>query len=1382
VKYYRKIFVVAGLLFLAFFGKAQHTAFDWRKAPDSSLVSGVLQVQLTPAFFERLDGGDLPLQGASGFGEPTLDSLWQQFGFESFKKVIFMPLKPSKEPRLPQNTPVLRWVQIKLRFPKMWKAALEALENQKQWVSLAEPLYRIVLYGAENPFEQPPIIPNDTLFNAQWHYNNTGQTGGTVDADIDLPEAWDLERGKPGVIVAIMDNGIDTTHPDLRQNIWSGRGFNFFNNQPGLIPGSHGNHVSGSIAAVNDNISFVSGIAGGDGSASSGVRLMSCQIFGAVSGSGGVENAFVYSADNGAAISHNSWGYASPDVYNQSVIDAIDYFIEKGGGGVLKNGLVIFSGGNQNGNIRFWPGVYHKVIGVTATNHRDLKSWYSTYHEYLDIAAPGGETNSFAGGSLVQGGRQGILSTFNTGNGLVGYLQGTSMAAPQVSGVAALIASKASGRLSADDVKSLLINQADPIDNLNAVAFQGKLGIGRLNAFKALQKTAQLAAAPSVEAPVRFSGEVACSDIVLTWKKNNSNQEVMLAVSVDFNRGGLFGIPSGALQPGANIPGGGKVLYRGNGDGLTLSGLNADSTYFFKLWTVLPADNYSMGLVLKDFLKVSNLIESIEANVDCYDKVNISWQPFSNCFDPEVLLAYSAGNQFAIPTQNLQTGDNLGNGALIIYRGKASQFNYNLTGSGENQSHYFRIWPVLPNGKFGTPLDKVAVTPEAIQKVVVGEITKSSIEITWLRSNCFEGDVLVAYNTTTQFGTPLPGVQTGGQLAGGGRILYRGTTSSTVHDNLAQNSRYFYAVWPVVNGKVGNPKIISAYTDCIGNGLDLPFMEGINESTFENCRFDTLGIRNFTAGPLPAVSVVTDAAYPLASPYSGAYMLRFNSYDTREGNQVLMTTPKLSTINVPSVDVQFKWYEDGSDYNTQVFLEEKVSLFWSTDRTNWQPVITFTRLPAYGKDGWKIKQATLPAAAGNQPALYLQWVFKSAWGFDCYLDEIEIAATRHRAPNGAFHPAVAQFKLADGFTNYYDSTGNILLSINDGGPSLGHVEDQLKVGIGGQGTPVLLPATGNYVRNPGGWLTDGAFYFTSGWNNRAFGVTVRQFLPPTTFEKLQSLGAVLLNPASATLDSSMLYAYQLHGVGGLAANPVNGHSGIPVSSQYNSLGFWQLHKGNLADSLFYKTAQLPGLWKAIETRITQPGSGGVGIGSITGNGALSPNWISLTASRNTNRNMLNWTTGYERRWIFMDIERQDPNSSNFAFKGTRLATGLPQSGNTYSWTDDDLLLPNGIYRYRIRATDASGKVYISPEATVLVENVKGVVIFPNPVTSSEMVVYSENPLQSLRLVDALGRVVLQLIPTGTAQRILVGKLPNGVYFLQAGMDNQTITKKLLIAH
>jgi len=192
----------------------------------------------------------------------------------------------------------------------------------------------------------PDSIPDDPQFSNQWHYYNTGQQGGTPDSDISLVEAWGIETGNTDVIVAIVDDGIQFTHPDLADNMWPDIGFNFVNNTPNINPGDHGTHVAGTVAAVNNNGVGVSGVAGGSGSGD-GIRLMSCQVF-AGSSSGGFQNAPVWAADNGAAISQNSWGYTSPGVYDQSVLDAIDYFNANGGGDAMDGGITIFAAGNSD--------------------------------------------------------------------------------------------------------------------------------------------------------------------------------------------------------------------------------------------------------------------------------------------------------------------------------------------------------------------------------------------------------------------------------------------------------------------------------------------------------------------------------------------------------------------------------------------------------------------------------------------------------------------------------------------------------------------------------------------------------------------------------------------------------------------------------------------------------------------------------------------------------------------------------------------------------------------------------------------------------------------------------------------------------------------------
>jgi len=384
------------------------------------------------------------------------------------------------------------WFEVDLAEDADILEVVEAYQSNPA-IELAEPIYKKVLYDmpdGSNENESLPQIklnksgserytPNDPLLGAQWHYNNTGANGGTTGKDISLFDAWDIEKGHSDVIVAIVDGGIQTDHEDLAGNMWSGVGYNFVDDNSTIIPHSHGTHVAGTVAAETNNTTGVAGVAGGSGS-DDGVRLMSCQVF-TDDSNGGFAEAMIYAADNNAAISQNSWGTSPPGTYNTLVLDAIDYFNINGGGNVLDGGITIFAAGNNNADDTYYPGYYSGVLVVAATNNKDERSYYSNYGDYIDISAPGGETNTV--------GAAGVASTYTDNQYL--YLQGTSMACPHVSGVAALIASYAHRNgvtLKNDDVFQILKETADDHYAENP-AFTGKLGTGRLNAHAALLAT-----------------------------------------------------------------------------------------------------------------------------------------------------------------------------------------------------------------------------------------------------------------------------------------------------------------------------------------------------------------------------------------------------------------------------------------------------------------------------------------------------------------------------------------------------------------------------------------------------------------------------------------------------------------------------------------------------------------------------------------------------------------------------------------------------------------------------------------------------------------------------------------------------------------------------
>ncbi len=470
--------------------KGERPPIDISTIPDQGMEQGIIRIKFRKTLESFLDNAIITSNpdGTKRFGISGIDQLNMQFGVADIKKTFATVLQNTKYTERHRQWEFHLWYDLIVPVGTDIRSMVMAYSSDID-IQLSEPVYRKQLIGADiNPFQASPsaaenttlnFMPSDPQFNEQWHYNNTGQQSGTADADIDLPEAWDIIKGNSAVIVAVIDEGIEYTHTDLAANMWPGIGFNFVTTSSTITPGNHGTHVAGTVAANTNNATGVSGVAGGSG-IGDGVRLMSCQVFTATS-SGGFENAPVYAADNGAAISQNSWGYTVVNVYDQAVLDAIDYFNTYGGGTVLNGGITIFAAGNKNLPGLWYPGCYSGSFSVAATNNKDIKSYYSNFDTWVDIAAPGGETNSVLA--------RGILSC-RTGNSY-GFLQGTSMACPHVSGVAGLIISLAPGILTPQDVAGILTSTSDNIDALNPT-FTGKLGSGRLNAYQALLATQAL--------------------------------------------------------------------------------------------------------------------------------------------------------------------------------------------------------------------------------------------------------------------------------------------------------------------------------------------------------------------------------------------------------------------------------------------------------------------------------------------------------------------------------------------------------------------------------------------------------------------------------------------------------------------------------------------------------------------------------------------------------------------------------------------------------------------------------------------------------------------------------------------------------------------------
>jgi gliding motility-associated-like protein len=275
--------------------------------------------------------------------------------------------------------------------------------------------------------------------------------------------------------------------------MWSGIGKNFVTRSSDVTPDDHGTHVAGIIAAVTNNGTGVAGIAGGSGGGN-GIRLMSCQIFEGDNSAQDIGEAITYAADNGAVICQNSWGYDKAGEYNQSELDAIQYFIDYAGkdskenarpGTKMQGGIVIFAAGNDGSDDHWYPAYLDYVTAVSAIGYTGKRAHYSNYGSWVDIAAPGGDSNH---------GRYGtILSTLPTNSSYspkegagYGWMQGTSMACPHVSGVAALVLSKyGNPGYTPDMLRKRLIDSTRSLTAYDPT-YASRLGKGLVDARKAL--------------------------------------------------------------------------------------------------------------------------------------------------------------------------------------------------------------------------------------------------------------------------------------------------------------------------------------------------------------------------------------------------------------------------------------------------------------------------------------------------------------------------------------------------------------------------------------------------------------------------------------------------------------------------------------------------------------------------------------------------------------------------------------------------------------------------------------------------------------------------------------------------------------------------------
>ena len=332
-------------------------------------------------------------------------------------------------------------------------------------------------------YQTQDTVPNDPRYEELYGLNNTGQTGGIEDADIDAPQAWDIQTGND-VVIGVIDSGVDYNHPDINDNMWTnpgetpdngidddGNGFvdDFYGydfvNEDGdpFDDNSHGTHVSGTIAAEGNNDTGVTGV-------NWDAQIMGLKFLNA-GGSGNTFDAIEaieYSILNGAQLTNNSWGGGG---FSLALQDAIAAAGEAGQ-------LFVAAAGNfsQNNDTNpFYPASYDldNIISVAATDDEDQLATFSHFGATsVDLGAPGVSTLSTVPGNSY------------------GFKSGTSMATPHVSGAIGLALSQ-NPELTSSEVKELILDTTDEIPALTGITVSD----GRLNAFNAV---AELTPAPDI--------------------------------------------------------------------------------------------------------------------------------------------------------------------------------------------------------------------------------------------------------------------------------------------------------------------------------------------------------------------------------------------------------------------------------------------------------------------------------------------------------------------------------------------------------------------------------------------------------------------------------------------------------------------------------------------------------------------------------------------------------------------------------------------------------------------------------------------------------------------------------------------------------------------
>ncbi|MBR4871339.1 MAG: S8 family serine peptidase [Alistipes sp.] len=497
-------------------------------------VNGELIIYVNESAAKQLESAEM----ATRSGITALDAVAVELGAEQLKPVFNLKVNAERKREMGMH----RWYTMTFSEEANLEVAAKALASLDivERVQFSTRVEAPKLEGVEvDPstvaLTRSSGLPyDDPMLKDQWHYNNDGSVdfpGAKAGADINLFDAWELTAGRPDVVVAVVDEGVYYEHPDLKPNMRANEaelngqegvdddengyvddvyGYNFVNG--GRITwtrsgdSGHATHVAGTVAAVNNNGIGVSGVAGGTGNGD-GVRMISCQIIsgGTAAGVSATAAAVEYAADNGACILQNSWGFGAGQISNDQGFEngstsveaqAFLYFMQTKNHPNLEGGIVIFAAGNDGKAVAGYPAAWNKLIAVSAIAPDGLPTYYTCYDRGCNVSAPGGEYFK-RNGSTVESGC--VLSTYL--NNKYFYSQGTSMACPHVSGIAALAISYAADNgivLTLPELKDIIVSSVSTFEEfsgqkasyaggyMNLSSYNNKMGTGYIDAYRVL--------------------------------------------------------------------------------------------------------------------------------------------------------------------------------------------------------------------------------------------------------------------------------------------------------------------------------------------------------------------------------------------------------------------------------------------------------------------------------------------------------------------------------------------------------------------------------------------------------------------------------------------------------------------------------------------------------------------------------------------------------------------------------------------------------------------------------------------------------------------------------------------------------------------------------